>query len=190
MEIRSFLAFELPVDIKRIVARVSGEIRNSIRDVRWIKVDNIHLTVAFLGNIQTEEITAVGDAVREVCLGFGPFNISLKGIGVFPNSRNPRVLWIGLDGDSKRMSHFRDALQKQLKPFGVKEEKRKFNPHLTLGRARKRKMDFHLDDITSRYNNVISPVCTIHELIFFKSDLKPGGAVYTKLESFGLTNDD
>lgn len=190
MEIRSFLAFELPLDIKRIVAGVSGEIRNSVRDVKWIKVENIHLTVVFLGNIQSEEINALGNAVQQVCSGYGPFDISLRGMGVFPNNRNPRVLWLGLDGDLKGMSLFRDALQKQLKPFGIKKEKRKFNPHLTLGRARKRKMDFQPDDITLRYDELTSPVCTLYELILFKSDLKPGGAVYTKLESFGLMIDD
>jgi len=188
MEIRSFLAFELPLEIKEIVNRVSGEVRKSSLDVKWVKPDNIHLTVVFLGNIHRDDINALGDEVQKVCLDYGPFNISLKGMGSFPNRRNPRVLWLGLDGDLDRMSHFRDALQKGLNPFGIKEEKRKFNPHLTLGRFRKNsKRTYHLDKLILKYEDLDSPVCPLNELVLFKSELKPRGAEYTKLKAWPLT---
>jgi len=188
MEIRSFLAFELPLDIKREVARVSAEVRASIRGMKWVKVENIHLTVVFTGNIKTEEIKLIGEAIQKVCLKYSPFDIRLKGMGVFPNRRKPRVLWLGLDGDVNRMSLFRDDLQNRLKSFGIKEEKRKFNPHLTLGRFRKpNKRDFPFDELMLKYGDLTSPVCSIHELVLFKSDLKPGGAVYTKLEAWPLS---
>lgn len=188
MEIRSFLAFELPSEIKNMIVRVSGELRKSDLDVRWVKVDNIHLTVVFMGNKKTEDIEAIGDEAQKVCLKYGIFDISLKGMGFFPNSRNPRILWLGLHGDLDRMSYFRDALQKHLKPFGIKEEKRRFKPHLTLGRFRKaKKMGSRLDDLVLKYKDLTSPSCPLKELILFKSDLKPGGAEYTKLEAWPLT---
>ncbi len=188
MGIRSFLAFELPLDIKRIVSRVSGELRKSTLDVRWVNADNIHLTVVFLGSMKTEEIEAIGNAAQKVCLNYGPFHISLNGMGCFPNSRNPRVLWLGLHGDLERMSHLRDALQEGLKPFGVKQEKRAFRPHLTLGRFRKfKKGESRLDEYVLEYKDLKSPVCPLNELILFKSDLKPGGAEYTKLKSWALS---
>ncbi len=187
MEIRSFLAFELPWDIKNIVARVSGELRNSPLDVRWVKVDNIHLTVVFMGTIQMKDLKAIGDEVQKVCLKHGSFDVLLKGMGVFPNRRNPRILWLGLDGDLERMSYFRDALQKNLTSFGIKEEKRSFKPHLTLGRFRKsNKKGSQLDELQLNYKDLMSPVCSLKELILFKSDLKPAGAVYSKLESWPL----
>ena len=187
MGIRSFLAFDLPLEIKDIVARVSGELRKSTLDLKWVKVDNIHLTVVFLGNVRMVDLKAIGDEVQKVCLKTGSFDVSLVGMGVFPNRRNPWVLWLGLNGDLERMSHFRDALQNCLKPFGIKEEKRRFKPHLTLGRSRKsNKKNFQLDEILSEYKDLASPVCSVEELILFKSDLKPGGAVYTKLASWPL----
>ena len=190
MKIRSFLALELPSEIKEIVARVSGEVRQSTLDVKWAKVDNIHLTVVFMGNIETEDIPAIGDGVKKVCLTYGAFDASLKGIGCFPNKRSPRVLWLGLDGDLERMSNFRDALQEQLTPFGIKEERRRFKPHLTLGRFRKSKrMDLQGDELLSKYEDLASPVCPLKELILFKSDLKPSGAKYTKLEVWPLSGD-
>ena len=89
MEIRSFLAFELPVAIKKNVDRVSKAIRHSGLDVRWVKVENLHLTIIFMGNIKFEDIESIDEAVRHVCPGYGPFDIALKGIGCFPNRRRP-----------------------------------------------------------------------------------------------------
>jgi 2'-5' RNA ligase len=190
MEIRSFLAFELPVEIKKTVARVSGEIRHSGLDVRWVKAENIHLTVVFLGHVKTEEIEGIEEQVRNVCPGYGSFDIALKGVGCFPNRRRPRVLWLGLDGDIERMSYFRDDLQRTLKAFGIKEEKRLFKPHLTLGRFRStRKMGSRLEEILSKYAGLETPVESLNELYLFKSDLKSGGAVYTKLKSWPLSGD-
>ncbi len=187
MEIRSFLAFELPEEIKGIVTRVSSEMKKSPLDVRWVKVNNIHLTVIFIGNISEDHLDGMDTVVRDVCHDHRPFHISLKGAGVFSSRRNPRVLWIGLDGDIERMSFFRNALQKNLRPFGIKEEKRRFNPHLTLGRFRKgAKSGAHLDALLLKYRDLTSPVRPLSELVLFKSDLKTGGAVYTKLNAWPL----
>lgn len=187
MEIRSFLAFELPEDIKGIVSRVSGEMKKSPLDVRWVNVDNIHLTVIFIGNISEDRLADMDRGIKDVCHYYGPFDISLSGAGVFSSRRNPRVLWIGLAGDIERMSLFRNSLQESLEPFGIKVEKRRFNPHLTLGRFRKgAKSGVHLDKILLEYRNLNSPGQPISELVLFKSDLKPSGAVYTKLNEWPL----
>ena len=187
MAIRSFLAFELPVDIKRIIMTVSEDVRRLPLNVRWVNVSNIHLTVVFMGNIKEEEIKPIQDVVGQVCQGYGPFNIAIKGIGLFGSRRNPRVLWVGLDGVIDRMACFRDDLQKMLRPFGIKEEKRRFRPHLTLGRFRKGSITgAHLDDLLSKYHDLTSPDCVIEELVLFKSDLKPDGAVYSKLNGWPL----
>lgn len=187
MAIRSFLAFELPVDIKRIIMAVSEDVRQLLLNVRWVNVTNIHLTIVFVGNVQEEQIKPIQDIVKDVCQGYGPFSIGIKGIGLFGSRRNPRVLWIGLDGAIDRMGYFRDDLQKGLRPFGIKEEKRRFKPHLTLGRFRKgARTGTHLDDLLSKYHDLTSPECIIEELVLFKSDLKPGGAVYSKLKEWPL----
>ena len=187
MAIRSFLAFELPVDIKRIIMTVSEDVRQLPLNVRWVNVDNIHITTVFMGDVQEEQIGPIQDVVKDVCQGYGPFSIAIKGLGIFGSRRNPRVLWIGLDGAIDRMGYFRDDLQKGLRPFGIKEEKRRFKPHLTLGRFRKgARTGTHLDDLLSKYYDLTSPECIIEELVLFKSDLKPGGAVYSKLNGWPL----
>lgn len=188
MEIRSFLAFELPSEIKEIVSHAYQDMRKTPLDVRWVKPENIHLTVVFMGNVRNEHLQPIANAVGEVCQGFGPFEIFLQGTGVFSSRRYPRVLWIGLAGNLERMSDFRDGLQSGLAPFGIKQERRRFKPHLTLGRFRKgTRTGFHLEEVLSNYQRLTSGVCAVHELVMFKSDLKPGGAVYSKLKQWPLS---
>ena len=190
MEIRSFLAFELPEEIKGIISGVSGDLKKSALNIRWVKVSNIHLTIIFMGNMSPLVLEQMVRPISDACLGYGPFDIALKGMGVFSSRRNPRVLWVGLDGHMERLANFRDTLQSCLSPFGIKKEKRPFNPHLTLGRFRKGpKPGARLDDLLTEYENLTGPVCPLRELVLFKSDLKPGGAIYTKLKIWPLTGD-
>ena len=188
MGIRSFLAFELPTEIKEVLNRVYVEMSRSPLDVRWVRTEGIHLTVVFMGDIPESNISPMGGQIGGVCAGYGPFTISLKNMGCFPNSRNPRVLWIGVEGDLERMSRFRDEIQRKLVPFGIQEEKRDFRPHLTLGRFKKPgKKVAETEKLLLNYKGLTSPACSLKELIFFKSDLRPGGAVYTKMRSFPLS---
>jgi RNA 2',3'-cyclic 3'-phosphodiesterase len=190
MGIRSFLAFELPAEIKAIVTRVSGEVRKSALDVRWVRPEFIHLTVVFMGDVESEQVPLMGGALGAACANHGPFRISLKPMGCFPNSRNPRVLWLSIDGDLERMSRFRDDLQAALSPFGIKEEERAFRPHLTLGRFKKPgKRPTELEQLLATYRDLTSPACVLDELVLFRSDLKPGGAVYTKMLSWPLSGE-
>jgi len=188
MEIRSFLAFELPGPIKNKMSEVSRDIKHFPLDARWVKVDNIHLTVVFLGQIEESNIPQMRESVASVCREYGPFHVSLKNVGIFGSRRNPRVLWMGLDGHIERMSRFRNTLQKVLAPFGVTQERRTFKPHLTLGRFRKgSRSGAQLDEILAKYEGLSSPICQLSELFLFKSDLKPHGAVYTPLHTWPMT---
>ena len=188
MEIRSFLAFELPEEIKDTVARVSDMVKRTWMDVRWIDVDNIHLTVLFMGNIREDDFFDIRTSIENICSGYRPFNVELQGMGVFPDTRRPRVLWLGINGDIGRIAFFRDMLQQKLKHFDIKQEKRKFNPHLTLGRFKKSfKPDSSLIEMFDKYKDFKSPVKMLDELVFFRSDLSPAGARYTRLDSWHLT---
>lgn len=190
MKIRSFLAFELPPEIKGVLSRVSEEMRRSLPDLKWVKIEGIHLTVVFLGYVEEEAIGPLGAQAGSVCEGYGPFRLLLQGAGVFPNARRPNVLWAGLDGDLERLAAFRDELQEALVPFGIKEEKRRFRPHLTLARFRKGGGERRrLEELLERYGDLSSPVWRLEEMVLFKSDLKPVGAVYTRLKAWPLTGE-
>jgi RNA 2',3'-cyclic 3'-phosphodiesterase len=187
MEIRSFLAFELPEQIKDILRRALADMRQTPLDIKWVRVENIHLTVIFIGNMEMDQLDDMGDIVKDACNSFPPLTISLKSAGVFSSRRNPRVIWIGLDGDIERMSVFKNRLEEGLRPFGIKEEKRGFSPHLTLGRFKKgAKLGVQLDDLLLKYGGLESPMVTLNELVLFRSELTPKGAKYSRLNAWPL----
>ena len=187
MEIRSFLAFELPEQIKDILHRVLADMRQAPLDIKWVRVENIHLTVIFIGNMEMDLLDDMAVIVKGACDSCPPMTISLKSAGVFSSKRNPKVLWIGLDGDIERMSVLRNTLQEGLRPFGIKEEKRGFSPHLTLGRFKKgSKLGVHLEDLLLKYGGLESPGITLNELVLFRSELTPKGAKYSRLNAWPL----
>jgi 2'-5' RNA ligase len=144
--------------------------------------------MVFLGNVNPDAMSPLQERVKGVCSEFGPFRAAIEGMGTFPNRRRPRVIWLGLKGELDRLSLFRDALQQNLVPFGIKAEKRPFRPHLTLGRFRKgRGKGNDLEELLSRYEEVKSPSSMLKELVLFRSDLKPTGAVYTRLAAWPLS---
>jgi 2'-5' RNA ligase len=187
MGIRSFLAFELPPEIREKIGEVSIELQKLTLPVRWVKVTNIHLTIIFLGYVDEDKIDDIKEKVNLVVQRFSIFKTRLNGIGVFPNWRKPRVIWIGLGGEIERLSTLREELQTGLKVLGFKPEKRPFAPHLTIGRFKGLvERDEELKSILDRYHDLSGDLQYLNELVLFKSDLKPDGPVYTKMASWQL----
>jgi len=187
MGLRSFLAFELPPEIRETTRSVLADLAGASGDVKWVRPEGVHLTVVFLGTLDEGVLPDMKETVRAVARKHGPFRVSLKGSGFFPNRRRPRVVWIGLEGDFDRMGALRDELQESLAPFGIKQERRPFRPHLTLGRFRREgRVSGELERAVAGREDLSSPPFDLTELVLFKSDLRPGGALYTKLESFPL----
>jgi len=187
MGIRSFLAFELPPEIREQIGEISKALRKSGLPARWAREENIHLTIVFLGSIEANVVEDLKETVGSIAKGFTGFTVKLSGVGVFPNFRKPRVLWIGLDGDREGLSRLRDKLQDALTVFGLREEKRPFQAHLTLGRFKDRlDDDEELKQVLERYHDMTSELYSLDELVLFKSDLKPSGPVYTKMASWPL----
>ncbi len=187
MGIRSFLAFELPVEIREQIRVISKELKKTALPVRWVKADNIHLTILFLGSVDEDTIGDIKEKVNVVVKGFSVFKIKLNAVGAFPHWKRPRVIWIGLNGDIGRLSDLRNELQEELKVLGFMPEKRPFRPHLTLGRFKGPiDRDEDMKWILDRYRDINSDLYQLNELILYKSDLKPDGPVYTRMATWPL----
>ena len=187
MGIRSFLAFELPPEIREKIGAVSRELQKTRMPVRWVKVENIHLTLIFLGSVNEDAIDEIKEKVHLVVNRFSTIRTRLNGVGVFPHWRKPRVIWVGLNGEIETLSNLRDQLQSELKALGLREEKRPFRPHLTIGRFKDRvDRDEELKSILDRHHDITSDLQYLNELILFKSDLKPDGPVYTRMATWPL----
>jgi 2'-5' RNA ligase len=184
--IRAFIAFKLPEEIIAHIRRVQDGIRPYGLRVSWVKPENIHLTLKFLGDIRPEDVDRIGDAMTGAAEGESSMSLKAGGIGVFPGVRQPRVLWIGLKGETGRLIAFQKKLETGLVPLGFERESRLFKAHLTLARVKGEIDARQLVEIIEKFGSLDSEVFQTREMILYKSDLKPSGAVYTRLKTLNV----
>ena len=136
--VRSFIAIPVPRTglevLEKVVKRLDSEMGGK---VRWVRPRGIHLTLKFMGDIPALTLEQVLETLPQVTASFGPFEISMSGLGVFPNPRRPRVLWAGMAGDLETLSALQLAVDEAVGRLGLPKEDRPFSPHLTLGRVRR-----------------------------------------------------
>ena len=193
--IRAFIAISLPqkvrVQLGLIINSISVE--NPMEFIRWIAVDKIHLTLMFLGDVPYSRIELLKENLDLELASRSQFNIRLDGLGAFPSLTRPKVIWIGVKYPSD-LPEIRNVIQVRFGNLGFQREDRPFNPHLTIGRvtrilpAGSQKTIGNLIQNTSvKFGSSIK----IKRIDLIQSDLKPDGAVYTKLHSVELlTNPD
>ena len=184
--IRSFVAIELPDEIKTALADVQGELKAQAppKAVRWTRPEAIHLTLQFLGDVAPGKIEGIADALRGVCDDGARFTFDLKGLGVFPSLGRPRVVWVGVAEPSGALIALQGGVTRSLTPLGFEPEKRAFSPHLTIGRASRyasRRELTQVGELITRSEVGTLGQMNVEHITLMKSDLKPSGAVYTPL---------
>ncbi len=182
--IRSFIAIELPEVIRTQLKDLQDNLKTCRFKVRWVRPENIHLTLKFLGNIDETDIEKVRGTLTSRVDRFTPLSLSVKGVGVFPGIRRPRIIWSGMGGQLSALAALQKALAEDLAAIGFQQEKRAFKTHLTLGRVKGAIDALKLRDAIQAFNNFESEIFTADKIFLFKSDLKPGGPVYSKLNAF------
>lgn len=184
--IRSFIAIEVPRELKSRLEEVQRELRRTEADVKWVRPEAIHLTLKFLGSIQQEDVGKISRAVAPVINLWEPFEIRIQGMGGFPNLRNPRVVWVGVDRGRESLASLQEQVEKKMAELSFPPENRPFSPHLTLGRVRSFRGKADLSQAVENRKGLELGIFQAREVILFRSDLKPSGAVYTKLKEFPL----
>ncbi len=185
--IRTFIAIELPEKIIYTISKVQEEIKSYGLKIRWVRPENIHLTLKFLGDIKTADTEKVARAVSESATGYPALSLAVKGIGVFPGIKKPRVLWLGISKQLDLLTALQKTLDEKLEAMGFPKEKRPFRGHLTLGRIKSIIDPKTLHDVLKEFIQFESEPFFADKIILYKSDLKPKGAVYTKLVETYLT---
>jgi 2'-5' RNA ligase len=184
--LRSFVAIDLPEALRKALAEKSSILSSAIapRAIRWVRLGGIHLTLKFLGDVNPTEMQSVHQVILETVPRFSPFSFSVGGFGCFPNIRRPRVIWVGVQERSGEMAALYEELEKAFAARGFEREKRRFHPHLTLGRVRRgvgqaeRRV---VGEVIGRVEDSSLGHVNVKEICLFRSELKPSGAVYTRL---------
>lgn len=184
--IRSFIAIDLPQDIREKLAAIQEQLSQSQAGVRWVKPGSIHLTLKFLGNIHPAQVEDIALAVAQEVRDEPPITLGAAGLGAFPSRRKPRVIWIGMEGEVQRLTRIQARVENALEPLGFGREKRPFRPHLTIGRVKDRRRLQALIDAMATLDMEPFNSFDADEIILYKSDLRPTGAIYTKLHRMPL----
>ncbi len=182
---RTFIAIDLDRPVRDSLSRLQEELKSCGADVRWVKAENIHLTLKFLGDISEETAGDIVSILEKSCTGVSAFDIEVSGVGVFPDIKSPRVLWAGISGDAA-LRELHRKIEDGTASLGFRRENRKFVPHLTLGRFRSsggRKIP--ADKLEKHRGSRFGPV-RVGSVILMKSDLGPGGATYTRIAEIPL----
>jgi len=172
------------MEIKTELSRLQDSLKRQGASVSWTRSDGIHLTLKFLGDVDQAVIPKIIEALSTAAGSVSPFAVVAEGVGCFPNARRPRVLWVGLNGGAPLVT-IQDAVEKTTEPLGFPREQRAFHPHLTLGRVRRPE---GIERVVRELERQGFPrqEFRAHELRLMKSELQPGGAVYSQLHSVEL----
>lgn len=176
--IRTFICIEIPQSIKERINRLQEILRQLDAQISWTKPSNIHLTLKFLGGIEASRIERVKKALERAASAIGPFEVEIGGSGCFPSAQSPRVLWVGFSNVPEALQHLNSNIEDELAREGFEREKRKFSPHLTIGRIRAPHNSARVTEalIASGFE---SEAFIAREVILMRSDLKPTGSIYT-----------
>ncbi len=177
---RCFIAIELSEDVKSGLAVLQQDLKECGADIRWVKPDNIHLTLKFLGDVDETNVRSIVEQVVGACANYSFFDLEISGIGVFPNMKSPRVLWAGVQGVDMFEGLYRD-IDAGMASLGFQKEKRKFSPHLTLGRFRSMKGKSAAADKIELHENDRFGSIKVKAVSLIKSELNPAGAKYTRV---------
>ena len=182
---RVFIAIPIPGKCLEFLSQIQDQLKECAADVRWTRIDSIHLTLKFLGEIDPGTLPVLTESLYSVVHPFKSLNLRLTGWGSFPNWKNPRIIWYGIEGDLDALCSLQGSVETVCGKIGFPPEDRPFKPHLTLGRVKSRK---NLVLLTDRMEIGSRGECLFNASHFniYKSILKPQGAVYTVLETIAL----
>ncbi len=176
---RSFIAIDIPDEIKGSMKEVVQSLSAEAQGIRWVPVENIHLTLKFLGEVKEELIPEIQTRLQIIGKAQQPFNVEIRGAGAFPNLKRPNVLWIGIKRSEQLETLFRE-IDKSLSEMGFEREARGFSPHLTIGRVKDmRGIDPVLKELAT-YKDTFFGTIEVRQILLMKSTLKPSGAEYSK----------
>lgn len=188
--IRAFIAVNLSPAILEKIEQVAQDLQQKMNTVpvRWVPIENIHLTLKFLGNVSTANLEILMDILGKVVSSHHECDISVGGIGVFPKTHNPRVIWVGMEVPQE-LTNLQHNIEIETARLGYSREHRPFSPHLTFGRVSRNASTEDIQKIArilENYKVGFLGATRVRTVYLYRSDLKPEGAEYTPIYSAAL----
>jgi RNA 2',3'-cyclic 3'-phosphodiesterase len=183
-EWRVFCAVELPDVVRQRLEDHVKLLRKEVPDAAasWSRVDNIHLTLKFFGNVEVKRIEKISAAAERAVKEFSTFQIAVGNTGVFPRASRPQVLWIGVSDPSGQLTALQEKFENECAAEGFPKENRAYSPHLTIARLRRPEGARHLADAHLQMKFESTEI-ELNEIVVFRSELSPKGSKYTVISA-------
>lgn len=179
--IRTFIALELDEETRRALGGEIAYLKSQAPKVRWVRPENLHVTLKFIGDVPDSDIREIFDIVDDVAALHDPFSLRVAGLGCFPDFRRMRVVWAGCDAGGDNVSRIAADLQAECARYGYKPERKPFSPHVTIGRLKLPREGEMLEDALEDGRRQEYGVVDVSSITVFMSELKRGGAEYTAM---------
>ena len=183
-QIRAFLAIDLDEDLKPKINDLIKEFQEIDAKVKYVELENLHLTLKFFGDIDEEGLNLLTEAIENVVSKFNPFKINIKSCGAFPNKKRIRVIKLGIEDDSV-LKDLHKQLDNEFVQLGFDKDK-KFSTHLTIGRVKSAKNKDLIKECIEEFEDIEIGEMEVNQISLKKSTLTPSGPIYEDLKVFKL----
>lgn len=184
--IRAFIGIDFERELKNDIYSLQQRLKRYAVKGRWKHIDNFHLTLKFLDEINSKQQGQIDEAMKKVCMDKSPFRLETEGLGVFDGRDSIRVLWLGLKGDLQQLQTLSKDIDKQINPIGFAPEKRSYTPHITVGQ------DIIFECPFEQIRDAIEPLrfnpINVDSLFLFKSEQIHGKRIYSKVSGYSLSD--
>ncbi|RKZ22150.1 RNA 2',3'-cyclic phosphodiesterase [bacterium] len=174
---RLFIAIDLPFEAKKEIVGVRELIKNK-GGIKWVEMENIHLTLKFLGEVEEDKVSAIEKRLKAVAKDTEPFIISLRDVGGFPTERESRVIWVGVEQGREMVYELNRKIERAMEKLGFERDSR-FHPHITIGRVKRGRVN--VQGLKFHYPSIF-----VKSFFLISSRLTPSGPIYTPLREFKL----
>lgn len=187
---RTFIAIELPQEVKDSLSRLQEQLKTSQADVKWVSPQNIHLTLKFLGEVDESKLEKIGEILETLKADKAPFCMRLSSLGAFPKTNYPRVIWVGIDKGDSETKEIAKFMEEKIARLGIPPEDRPFSSHITIGRV---KSGLNREGLVKKLNESVNHFgqadleFSVTKITLFKSTLTPKGPAYEILKEVSLT---
>jgi RNA 2',3'-cyclic 3'-phosphodiesterase len=189
--LRLFVAIAVPDAVKDEIEKTQREMRGSLPEsfMRWTKRAQFHLTLKFLGNVAETRVTELTEVLRKTCLQFKAMRLRAERVGFFPDARFPRVTWVGVSGEKEELPQLQEAIEAAVKGFTGEKAEKRFTGHVTLARIQgiRRQQAEILAKLAAGMADRLFGEWMADEVELIRSELSSGGARYTTLAAFSLS---
>ncbi len=184
---RTFVGVEITEEIKNRIIDINQRLKKIDSSVKWVKPENVHITLYFFGNIKPQDQHEVEQILQSSVKDIKPFSVHVQGLGGFPTVDRLRVLWVGVKNDTEELERIYQAIRKEVnnRNIGENRERREYTPHITVGRLKVRPSQKLIHEVKN-LNDQLFGSFSIREVVLFKSTLTSSGSIYEVLNKFSF----